>query len=184
MVLIIGLGNPGLQYAANRHNVGFMAVDSVAEKFGGSTYSKFHAQMIACKICQKDVLMAKPLTYMNRSGGTVGAILKHYGSHIQSMLVIHDDLDIAFGAMKLKAGGGTAGHRGLQSIVSVTKSKDFHRLRIGIGRPRGSKRPSLYVLEDFSRKETRELDCILQKAVQTIEDYICHGIEYAMNQHN
>ncbi len=184
MILIIGLGNPGAKYAANRHNAGFMVIDAIVEKNGGSIYAKFNSEIISAKISEKIVLMAKPLTYMNKSGGAVGSIIKHYGHHADSLLVIHDDLDIEFGQIRFKSGGGTAGHKGLNSIVSVIKQKDFHRLRIGIGRPSGSKNPSVYVLEDFSKKQAQELELMLQEAVRAVEDYICHGIEYVMNKYN
>ncbi len=184
MVLIIGLGNPGIRYAANRHNAGFMVVDSLAAKLGGSIYAKFNSEMIKLKLCEKEVLMAKPLTYMNRSGGAAGQMIKYYEGQIDSILVIHDDLDIEFGQIRFKPGGGTAGHKGLDSIVSVTGKKDFHRLKIGIGRPPGSKDPSVYVLEDFSKKEAKELPFLLDSSVEAVEDYVCRGIDYAMNKYN
>jgi len=184
MVLIVGLGNPGREYEANRHNAGFMVIDNAKAKLGGSSYRKFNSEIIKLTLCRKEVLMAKPLTYMNKSGGAVGSIINYYGSHIFSMLVIHDDMDIEFGQIRFKSGGGTAGHRGLDSIVSVTKTRDFHRLRIGIGRPPGSKDPSDYVLEDFSKKQANELQFVLHTATQAVEDYICQGIEYAMNKYN
>ncbi|MGM0365231.1 MAG: aminoacyl-tRNA hydrolase [Actinomycetota bacterium] len=184
MILVIGLGNPGIKYAANRHNVGFMVIDTMVARFGGSIYNKFNSEIIKLSLSAREVLMAKPLTYMNRSGGAVGSITGYYGSEISEMLVIHDDLDIEFGQIRFKAGGGTAGHRGLNSIASVTKTKDFHRLRVGIGRPEGSKDPSVYVLEDFSRKQAEELPFILETASRAVEDYICHGLDNVMNKYN
>ncbi|MCG9479248.1 MAG: aminoacyl-tRNA hydrolase [Actinomycetia bacterium] len=184
MILIIGLGNPGVQYNRTRHNIGFMAVARFAEGRKVSSYSKFNADMLKLNCCQQEILLAKPLTYMNRSGSSVSAILNHYGPEISQMLVIQDDLDIEFGKIRFKSGGSTAGHKGLESIVASTGSKEFHRLRIGIGRPPGTRDPADYVLQPFGKKEARELVFVLQDTVEAIEAYIEHGLNYVMNKYN
>lgn len=184
MFLLVGLGNPGRKYALNRHNVGFMVVDAFSEGFRRSSkFNKFNSELIKLEYRGKELLLAKPLTFMNNSGSVVASLLSHY-KDIESMIVIHDDLDIEFGNIRFKANGSTAGHKGLNSIMSSIGSKDFDRLRIGIGRPPGRKDPSIYVLEDFSKKNVKELELVKVDAVDALKDYISFGIDFAMNKYN
>ncbi len=184
MLLVVGLGNPGVKYAQNRHNIGFMVVDAFVENFRrASRFNKFNSELIQLKYDKKILLLVKPLTYMNNAGSAVAAVLSNY-KEIESIIIIHDDLDIEFGKIKLKANGGTAGHNGLKSIVEAIGNPDFDRLRIGIGRPPGRKKPSIFVLEDFPKNDKEELEFIKIDAVRALKDYIEHGIGFAMNKYN
>jgi len=183
--LIVGLGNPGREYASNRHNVGFMIADrwAVAHTL---TFNKIqhHAIIATGRSGGQRVIVAKPQTYMNESGRAVGALLRFYKIPSEQLLVIFDDLDLPFGTIRLRADGGAGGHNGMRSIIQHLGGNHFARLRIGIGRPPGRMDPAAFVLQDFDRDEAAELDALLDRAGQAIDTFLTAGITAAMNQFN
>jgi PTH1 family peptidyl-tRNA hydrolase len=185
MILIIGLGNPGEEYGQTRHNIGFIILNKFSEETGIlSQISKFNSILIKSEYAGKALLCVKPYTFMNNSGSAVLKVIEHFEDKIESTIVIHDDLDIEFGEIKLKSGGGAGGHNGLESIVKKLGRADFDRLRFGIGRPSGRKDPADFVLCKFKMRETRELDSIISISVEALKDYVENGINYAMNKYN
>ena len=183
--LIIGLGNPGGEYTGNRHNVGFMAADRWARAHALSFSKIQHRAIIAIgRSGERRVIIAKPQTYMNDSGRAVGALLRFYKIPVERLLVIFDDLDLPFGVIRLRADGGAGGHNGMRSIIQQLGGNQFARLRIGIGRPPGRMDPAAFVLQDFSREETAELDALLDRAAQAVDTFLAAGITSAMNQFN
>ncbi len=185
LALIVGLGNPGREYAGNRHNVGFQIADRWVAAHELSFNRIMHHAIIANgRALQRRVIVAKPQTYMNDSGRAVGALLKYYRIPIDRLLVIFDDLDLSYGALRLRAEGGAGGHNGMRSIIRRLGSNQFARLRVGIGRPPGRMDPAAYVLQDFRSEEAAELSGIADRAVQAIDLFITSGITPAMNQFN
>jgi len=184
-VLIVGLGNPGREYASNRHNVGFMSADRwVAAHRLSFNKIQHHAIIAQDRRGERRVIVAKPQTFMNDSGRAVGALLRFYKIPIEHLLVIFDDLDLPFGVIRLRADGGAGGHNGMRSIIQHLGGNQFARLRIGIGRPPGRMDPAAFVLQDFNRDETAELDALLDRAGQAIDTFLAAGITAAMNQFN
>jgi PTH1 family peptidyl-tRNA hydrolase len=152
-LLIAGLGNPGSQYAKNRHNVGFMALDAIAERYDfGPWRSKFQGQIAEGKLGRRKTYLIKPQTYMNLSGDSVGAAARFLKLMPSALVVIHDEIDLAAGKLKAKTGGGDAGHNGLRSITA-TLGPDYHRVRIGVGHPGGSAKVAGHVLANFSKSD-------------------------------
>lgn len=185
MILIVGLGNPGKEYHQSRHNIGFTIADRLNKELGNlNPVIKFNSELVRLFFEGLELLIIKPLTYMNNSGNPVSRIIRHFGDEIDRMLVLHDDLDIEFGTIRFKSGGGTGGHNGLESIVSYLKTDDFDRLRFGIGRPPAHIDPAEFVLAGFKRKELKELDYLTSRSCDAIRDYIRYGIEHAMNVYN
>jgi len=185
MILIVGLGNPGKKYGLTRHNIGFKIVDRFVSTLDERrTYRKFTSIITESSYGNSRIVVIKPQTFMNKSGDAVSLCYNYFKNQIGSVLVIHDDIDISFGEIKLKKGGSTAGHRGLESLAASLGSFDFDRLRFGVGRPPGEKDPADYVLERFRRNEMEEVGIGLEKSVDIIRDYISEGIEYAMNKYN
>ena len=185
MILIVGLGNPGKEYELTRHNIGFRIVDRFADSLKKkSCYRKFNSRVIESSYNNHKIIILKPMTFMNSSGDSVNLCYRFFKNEISSILVVHDDIDIETGRIKLKKDGSTAGHRGLESIAKRLGSLDFDRLRFGVGRPPVGKDAADYVLEEFNKKEKEEVDFAVQKAVDIIKDYISEGIEYAMNKYN
>jgi len=185
MILIVGLGNPGVEYSQTRHNIGFIIIEKFLEGTGrDSRFLKFNSELHESEYSSKKLLLAKPLTFVNKSGSAVANIASHYNIDVKKILVIHDDLDIGFGILKLKQGGSTGGHNGLESIVDKLESRDFDRLRFGIGRPPGRMDPAVFVLSRFKKDEVEELDFLIGRSVSAIKDYIDFGIDYAMNEYN
>ena len=185
MILIVGLGNPGKEYTDTRHNIGFAVIDELASGTGsGNKYSKFNSIVYDAEISGTRLLLLKPQTFMNNSGSTVAAVLRSYGEEMERILVVHDDIDIEFGQIKLKNGGSTAGHRGLESIYEKTRTLDFDRLRFGIGRPPGRMEASDYVLRRFTRSELEEAELMVKRSADAISDYITGGIDFASNKYN
>ncbi|AZI57339.1 aminoacyl-tRNA hydrolase [Nakamurella antarctica] len=181
--LIIGLGNPGPGYAGNRHNVGFMAAALLASRIG----SPFKSHKSGADICEgrlggNRVVVAKPKSYMNLSGGATAALARFYKVGVADVIVIHDELDLPFGTIRLKAGGGEGGHNGLKSISASLASKEYARVRFGIGRPPGRQDPADYVLKDFSAAERKELDLELAFAADAVEDLVQLGLVDAQNK--
>ena len=185
VTLIVGLGNPGREYAGNRHNVGFMTADRwVAAHALAFSKIQHHAITVPGRVSGRRVVVAKPQTFMNESGRAVGALLRFYKIPVARLLVIFDDLDLPFGAIRLRADGGAGGHNGMRSIIQHLGSNQFARLRVGIGRPPGRMDPAAFVLQDFNRTETTELAAVLDRGGQAIDLFLSHGIVAAMNQFN
>ncbi|MET0455638.1 MAG: aminoacyl-tRNA hydrolase [Mycobacterium sp.] len=181
--LVVGLGNPGAQYATTRHNLGFFVADILADRIGSGfkVHKKSGAEVTTGRLGGKSVVLAKPRTYMNESGRQVGPLANFYSVAPADVIVIHDELDIEFGRIRLKLGGGEGGHNGLRSVASALGTKDFQRVRIGIGRPPGRKDPATYVLENFSAAERPEVGTICEQAADATELLVQLGLEPAQN---
>jgi len=183
--LIVGLGNPGADYRQNRHNVGFMVVDTLAETLNiPMRRVEFRALVGKGSLNDDRLILAKPQTFMNASGQSVSPLMHFYKIPESRLLVVHDDLDLPFGTLRLRPFGGTGGQRGMESIVSQLGTREFARLRMGIGRPPGRMDPKDYVLHDFDPPQQEMLPEILQTAVDAIRRFIQNGIEKAMNDFN
>lgn len=182
-LLVVGLGNPGPAYAKTRHNVGFMVADVLAARIGSAfkVHKKSGAEVITGRLAGAPVVLAKPRCYMNESGRQVGPLAKFYSVPPGRIVVIHDELDIDFGRIRLKVGGGEGGHNGLRSVASALGSKEFQRVRIGVGRPPGRKDPAAFVLEAFSAAERAEVPTICEQAADATELLIAQGLEPAQN---
>jgi PTH1 family peptidyl-tRNA hydrolase len=181
--LVVGLGNPGPQYEKTRHNVGFMVADLLAGRLGGTfkLHKRSGAEIVTGRLGNRPVVVAKPRTYMNESGRHIGPLAKFYSVSPADVIVIHDELDIDFGRIRLKLGGGEGGHNGLRSVVNALGTKDFQRVRIGIGRPPGRKDPAAFVLENFTAAERAEVPAICEQAADATELLIESGLESAQN---
>jgi PTH1 family peptidyl-tRNA hydrolase len=183
-LLVVGLGNPGENYARTRHNVGFMVADVLAARLGSKfkTHKRSGAEIVTGRLAGHAVVLAKPRCYMNESGRQVGPLAKFYSVPPADIIVIHDELDIDFGRIRLKLDGGEGGHNGLRSIAAALGTKDFQRVRIGIGRPPGRKDPAAFVLETFSATERAEVPTICEQAADATALLIELGLESAQNQ--
>lgn len=178
--LVAGLGNPGPGYAGNRHNVGQMVLDELAKRVG----SKFKTHPSRAQIIQgrinvggPRVVLAKPMTYMNLSGGPVANLAKFFGIGVENLIVVHDEIDIAFDTVKLKRGGGEGGHNGLRDISKAMGSKDYLRVRAGVGRPTGRMDTADWVLQDFSKLEKQNLPFLIDNSADAVELLISSGLE-------
>ncbi|KRD09530.1 peptidyl-tRNA hydrolase [Mycobacterium sp. Root265] len=182
-LLVVGLGNPGPNYAKTRHNLGFMVADLLAERIGSGfkVHKKSGAEVTTGRLGGRAVVLAKPRVYMNESGRQVGPLAKFYSVSPADVVVLHDELDIDFGRIRLKLGGGEGGHNGLRSVASALGTKDFQRVRIGVGRPPGRKDPAAYVLENFSAVERPEVPIICEQAADAVELLLAQGLEPAQN---
>lgn len=182
-VLVVGLGNPGPNYARTRHNVGFMVADLLAERMGSAfkLHKKSGADVATGRLSGRAVILARPRCYMNESGRQVGPLAKFYSVPVGDLVVVHDDLDLEFGRIRLKQGGGEGGHNGLRSIATVLGSKDFQRVRWGIGRPPGRQDPAAFVLQAFGAREREEVPTICEQAADATELLIELGLEPAQN---
>ncbi|PKW09457.1 peptidyl-tRNA hydrolase [Streptomyces sp. 1222.5] len=188
--LIVGLGNPGPEYAMNRHNVGFMVADLLAERIGGKfkRAGKAQAQVLEGRIgpagpASRRVVLAKPMSYMNLSGGPVNALRDFYKVPQANVVAVHDELDIDYGTLRLKLGGGDNGHNGLKSMTKAM-GPDYHRVRFGIGRPPGRMQVADFVLKDFSSAERKELDWFVDRAADAVECLLAEGLERAQGAYN
>lgn len=182
--LIAGLGNPGRQYRENRHNIGFMVVDRLAEKYGirlGRVQQK--AITGEGRIKGQTVILVKPQTYMNLSGDSVGPLAKYFKVAAENVLAIYDEIDLPFGTLRLRSQGGSGGHNGMKSLIQHL-GNDFPRLRLGIGRPSGRMPPSAYVLQDFDKDEQPILSELIDSAIETVETILTEGVDLAMTRHN
>jgi PTH1 family peptidyl-tRNA hydrolase len=180
--LIVGLGNPGPGYAANRHNAGYMVADVLAARAGaGFRAGKFQAAVAEGRLAGQPVTLGKPLTFMNLSGGPVAGLCRYYRVPPGRLLVIHDELDIPFGTIRLKQGGGDNGHNGLRSVTASLGTREYYRLRFGIGRPPGRMDPAAFVLRDFSAAERKELPFLLDRAADAAEALLGEGLAAAQN---
>jgi peptidyl-tRNA hydrolase, PTH1 family len=182
--LVVGLGNPGPAYAETRHNVGFAVVELLAARAGGGRFSKHrtNADVLEGRLGGHRVVLAKPRTYMNVSGGPVAGLLRYYSVPVENLVVVHDDLDLGFGVVRLKRGGGEGGHNGLRSITSSIGGRDYLRVRFGIGRPPGRQDPADYVLKRFSTAERKELELAVDLAADAAEALLADGLEPAQNR--
>ena len=182
--LIVGLGNPGPKYARNRHNVGYQFVDNLAKAHElAFAHQQFHARVAAGRIAGQRVLLAKPLTFMNLSGKAVGALMRFYKLTPSDLLVVYDDLDLPLGKVRIRAGGGSGGHKGTKSIIERLGTHDFARLRIGIGRPQAGD-PVNYVLQNLSNEEMIDLEGAFARSGEAVIVWLDDGIDMAMNQFN
>ena len=180
--LVVGLGNPGPSYAGNRHNVGFMVADELAARVGGRFKAhKSGADVLEGRLAGRRVALAKPRSFMNLSGGPVAGAARFFKVSPAAIIVVHDELDIPFGAVRLKLGGGDNGHNGLRSITKSLATKDYHRVRVGIGRPPGRMDPADFVLRDFSPVERKELAFEVDRAADAVEALLTTGLEAAQN---
>ncbi|MGW5875522.1 aminoacyl-tRNA hydrolase [Nocardiopsis terrae] len=180
--LVVGLGNPGPKYAGNRHNAGFMVVDAmVADKGERWKAHKAHAEVVQTRIDGVSVVLAKPRTFMNLSGGPIAGLAKFYRVPVERVVVVHDELDIDFGALRLKKGGGSGGHNGLKSTTASLGGPDYLRVRFGVGRPPGRMDAAAYVLRDFSSVERSELDLNVERAADAVRTILTEGLDRAQN---
>jgi PTH1 family peptidyl-tRNA hydrolase len=183
--LIIGLGNPGRQYKSNRHNIGFMLLNHLAERLETS-FSRLESNALVTKAKYQDhsIILAKPQTYMNLSGQSVASLVKFYKISLENLLVVYDDVDLPFGRIRIRPSGGSAGQKGISSIIERLGTTDFPRLRLGVGRPPGSKGAASYVLKNFSGEDAEFLPHVLDRAVDAVFTYITYDLETAMNRYN
>ena len=189
MILLVGLGNPGPQYAGTRHNVGFMAVDAFCTREAGRVVSfqtRFEGKFTELAHAGTRVGVLKPETYMNASGRSVRAATSFFGLEPAAVLVVHDELDIAFGELRIKSGGGDGGHRGLRSITGELADPAYGRLRVGIGRPPADFQGDVadFVLQAFALEERNELNRVLVRSCEAIEAVITDGLARTMNRTN
>jgi PTH1 family peptidyl-tRNA hydrolase len=188
--LVVGLGNPGTEYAKNRHNVGFMIADLIAGRIGArfGRHRKAVAHVAEGRMGIGDeaprLVLAKPMTYMNLSGGPVAALRQFYKVPLEQVIVVYDELDLPYGTLRLKQSGGEGGHNGLRSVSRSLGGKDYLRVRFGIGRPPGRQDPADYVLSDFSAMERKELDFLVDRAADATEALIQRGLEWSQNTYH
>ncbi len=184
-LLIVGLGNPGREYRDNRHNIGFMLLDRLAVKLD-VRFTRLQSQALVAPGMyeQRKVILAKPQTFMNLSGRAVQGLVRFYKLPLEALLVAYDDLDLPAGVIRLRPDGGSAGHRGMESIIEHLGTDRFPRLRLGIGRPPGRMEARDYVLQDFSAEETPLVSAMLNRAVEATLTWIVAGLEMAMNRFN
>ncbi|HEY7598063.1 MAG TPA: aminoacyl-tRNA hydrolase [Actinophytocola sp.] len=180
--LVVGLGNPGPRYVGNRHNIGFLVADELADRMGGKFKShKGGADLLEGRLGGRRVLLAKPRTYMNLSGGPVVGIAKFFKIPPANLIVVHDELDLPFGSLKLKLGGGENGHNGLRSVTKSLGTREYLRVRFGIGRPPGRMDPADFVLRDFSAMERKDLALEIDRCADATEALVAKGLEAAQN---
>jgi PTH1 family peptidyl-tRNA hydrolase len=182
--LIVGLGNPGPQYDKTRHNVGFMVADALAGRVGSSfsSHKKSNSDIVQARLDGRSVVVAKPRTFMNLSGQPVAALARFFSVDPANIVVVHDELDIDFGALRLKIGGGEGGHNGLRSISQHLGTKDYLRVRVGVGRPPGRMDPASFVLKPFSTPERKDLGVVIEEAADAAELLLKVGLEAAQNR--
>lgn len=183
--LITGLGNPGREYKETRHNIGFMALDRLATRLD-ETFGKVQSQALIARANYKEarLVLAKPQTYMNLSGQAVSALARFYKVPPANMMVCYDDVDLPFGALRIRPAGGSAGQKGMKSIIERMGTESIARMRLGIGRPPGRMDAAAYVLQPFSRAEQQELPFLLDRAADALLTFVTGGLERAMNQYN
>ena len=184
--MVAGLGNPGSEYDRTRHNVGFLTADSLAERLGAGKFKrsrKHSAQLAEARDGEDRLVLAKPQTYMNLSGRTVASLMRFYKVPLEDVIVVHDELDLPFGVVRVKLGGGTAGHNGLNSVAQSV-GNGFARVRIGIGRPPGRKDPVDFVLEPFAKKEEAEVPAIIERAADAVLAIVHEGVGAAQTEFN
>jgi PTH1 family peptidyl-tRNA hydrolase len=184
MRLLVGLGNPDARYQKNRHNVGFRVADLLAQRAGLAFASKFDGLLAKGALERVPVAILKPMTFMNRSGESVRAAAAFFKLSPDEVVVVHDELDLEFGRLQIKKGGGHAGHNGLRSIAEDLGAADFIRVRVGVGRPAPDRDASSHVLSDFSASEEGALEALVQRAADAATAVVIEGAEAAMNRFN
>ncbi len=188
--LIAGLGNPGPEYAATRHNIGFMVADELAARAGAklARHKRAHALAAEAKVgmpgAMSRIVLVEPLSFMNESGGPVKALMEFYGVEPDQVIAVHDELDLPFDALRVKLGGGDNGHNGLKSIRRALGTGDFLRVRAGIGRPPGRQDPAAFVLKPFSASERSDVPTFVARCADAVESLITSGLERTQNQYN
>ncbi|MBL8079384.1 MAG: aminoacyl-tRNA hydrolase [Anaerolineales bacterium] len=183
--LLIGLGNPGREYVNTRHNIGFMLIDRLTIRLDARGMKmQSNAIVITSRYEEQKVILAKPQTYMNLSGQSVQGLAHFYKIPLENLLVAHDDLDIPFGTIRIRPTGGPGGQRGMASTIEKLGTKDFPRLRLGIGRPPGRMDPKDYVLQDFSKDDLKLLPEVLERAADAALEFVVNGLNSAMNKFN
>ena len=181
--LIAGLGNPGPAYASTRHNIGFLAIDRLVQEHGLVARSScINAEIAEGRVAGTPVLAVKPLAFMNRSGGPVNEICQTFGTQCEDMVVIHDDIDLAYQRLKIKEKGGDGGHNGLRSLIDALGTDQFVRVRMGVGRPDADIGVVDYVLGDFDAEQRSSLEPFLSQAIAAVEVILCEGAKEAMNR--
>ncbi|MDO9534390.1 MAG: aminoacyl-tRNA hydrolase [Bacillota bacterium] len=186
MFLLVGLGNPGIKYAHTRHNVGFWVIDELSHRSNARLKEvKYEACFSRTLLAGEEVVLVKPLTYMNRSGIAVNSLLKFFSLGNEDLLVIYDDMDLPLGRIRLRPKGGSGGHKGMASIIALLESDDFNRLRIGVGRGTGEVEDEAdFLLSTFSSEEEREMQSAVSSAADAVEVCLNKGLETAMNRYN
>jgi PTH1 family peptidyl-tRNA hydrolase len=181
--IVVGLGNPGSEYAGNRHNLGAMVVDLLAAQRSDrfKKGARGFADVVETRIADERVVLAKPRSYMNDSGGRVKAVLGFYKVTPEQLIVVHDELDIPFGQVRLKIGGGPGGHNGVKSLDAALGTKEYARVRVGIGRPPGRMDPADFVLRNFSPAERKELPLLIERGADAVETLLRQGLAAAQN---
>lgn len=184
--LIVGLGNPGEEYRGTRHNIGFEVVELLAREVGVRLRRQARVQALTATatLAGQAVVLAEPSTFMNRSGAAVAALVRYYSVPGAQVVVVHDELDLPLGSLRLKNGGGAGGHNGLRSITTSLGTPDYDRVRVGIGRPPGTMDAADYVLRRFSRAERPEADVAVGRAGEAVESLISSGLSQAQNHYN
>ena len=187
--IVVGLGNPGPSYAATRHNVGYLVTDELAGRMSGSWKrdKSGRAQVVEGRLAGFPgirTVLGRGRGYMNESGGPVAALLSFYKAEPERLVVVHDELDIAYGELRVKLGGGDGGHNGLRSIRTALGTGDFHRVRVGIGRPPGRQDPADFVLKPFSAAERRDLALHVQRAADAVESLVSSGLQATQNTYH
>jgi PTH1 family peptidyl-tRNA hydrolase len=190
MWMIVGLGNPGREYARNRHNVGFMVADLLSARTGTKlgrsrrAVAEVGEGRLGVGVEAPRLVLVKPLTYMNLSGGPVASLAQFYKVELDHIIAIHDELDIPFGQLRAKQGGGEGGHNGLRSISRSLGTKDYVRARFGIGRPPGRQDPADYVLSDFTATERKDLEFLVDRTADIVEALVTRGLEWTQNYYH
>ena len=185
MKIIAGLGNPGAEYAHTKHNVGFMLVDVLAEKLGAASWKEdFFSALTEVRIGGEKVFLVKPLTYMNNSGEALGPMLSYYKLDVDDLVVVHDDMDIPAGMVRIRRKGSSGGHNGIKSIIAHVGSEDFARVRIGIGRPPAGWTVIHHVLAPFSTEDAPKIRAAIDYLLPAVESIVSDGVDFAMNRYN
>ena len=189
--LVVGLGNPGPAYAGHRHNVGYLVVDVLAERMGSSlrAHKSGRAEVVEGRLGPVGpdtprVVLSRARSYMNESGGPVSTLAKFYKVPIERIIAVHDELDIPFGALRVKLGGGDNGHNGLRSMRASLGTGDFHRVRVGVGRPPGRQDPADFLLSNFTAAERKDLDMNVVEAADAVESLVADGLETTQQRFN
>ena len=177
--LIVGLGNPGPTYANTRHNVGYLVADVLAERIGApfKAHASKRADVVEGRLADERVIVGRARSYMNDSGGAVSTLAKYYGIEADHLVVVHDEIDIGLGQLRVKFGGGDNGHNGLKSLRKSLDTGDFYRVRVGVGRPNGSGEVHDHVLKGFNAAERKELPFLVVEAADAVESLISKGLE-------
>ena len=177
MKMIVGLGNPGKEYQNHRHNVGFMVVDALANRHDIEISKRSFGALIGSGVIEKEsVILVKPMTFMNLSGDSVGGLLRFYKLEVEDLMVVHDDIDIGFGKLKLAAAGGHGGHNGIRSVIDNLSANGFMRVRVGIGRPPDGVDPASFVLSSFSKDEKKIFENLVETSADAVEFLIANGL--------